>query len=445
MKSRRATRKRTAAQPRPGADPYAQASRWLGYAIGAAILVVILLIFLADYLGLQIVVRGLLITLLLINAFWWLNADRAVCQHWSPPRRRLVRCALAIYTGLVCLPVLNGILSRHVPTMRHMPVTVMMIVQLWHILLVVGLFAWPGWIGGRVLLAAVAKWRGRRRRPTKADLARRAFLQRAFVTAPLIITGASSAVGAFQAGRFQINRHRLSLPDWPHDLRGLTITHLSDFHVGRFFRPRHLEPVILAANGLDSDLMVVTGDIVDLSLDVLGVTIDALCELRSRYGVYLVLGNHDLIDDGPTLIREVRAAGLDLLIDQCRRIEIGSQHVDLLGLDWDRGRYDWHVGKAMEGAAGEIPRVALSHHPHGFDALADAGVVLTLAGHTHGGQIMFTSPERPDPIGIGSLVFRYPRGFYRRGKATLFVNAGVGNWFPLRVNAPAEIVQLQIV
>ena len=91
------------------------------------------------------------------------------------------------------------------------------------------------------------------------------------------------------------------------------------------------------------------------------------------------------------------------------------------------------------------PVIALAHHPHTWDVLARMGVPLTLSGHTHGGQLMLTSPgERPD-IGIGRILFRYTRGFYHNGPSSLFVNSGVGNWFPLRIHAPAEVVQIRLV
>ena len=89
--------------------------------------------------------------------------------------------------------------------------------------------------------------------------------------------------------------------------------------------------------------------------------------------------------------------------------------------------------------------IALAHHPHTWDCLADAVIPLTLSGHTHGGQIMLTPAGDPREIGVGQILFRYNRGFYRRNGTTLFVNSGVGNWFPLRFNAPAEIVQIQLV
>jgi hypothetical protein len=81
----------------------------------------------------------------------------------------------------------------------------------------------------------------------------------------------------------------------------------------------------------------------------------------------------------------------------------------------------------------------MAHHPHAFDAAIEADVPLTLAGHTHGGYCMLDSRH-----GVGPALFRYWSGLYARGGSQLVVSNGVGNWFPIRVNAPAEIVHLTL-
>jgi hypothetical protein len=81
----------------------------------------------------------------------------------------------------------------------------------------------------------------------------------------------------------------------------------------------------------------------------------------------------------------------------------------------------------------------MTHHPHGFDAAVRHGLPLTLAGHTHGGQLMLT-----DHIGAGPLMFRYWSGPYEKGGHHLIVSNGVGNWFPLRTHAPAELIHLTL-
>jgi predicted MPP superfamily phosphohydrolase len=92
-------------------------------------------------------------------------------------------------------------------------------------------------------------------------------------------------------------------------------------------------------------------------------------------------------------------------------------------------------------AVGAFP-ILLAHHPHAFDAAAATGFPLTISGHTHGGQLMLT-----DSVGFGPLLFRYWSGLYRKpehNNAALVVSNGVGNWFPLRTAAPAEIVHLNL-
>ncbi len=93
----------------------------------------------------------------------------------------------------------------------------------------------------------------------------------------------------------------------------------------------------------------------------------------------------------------------------------------------------------------DVFTIALTHHPHAFDPLAAMGVDLTLAGHTHGGQLMLTPPGFPYPIGAGNLLFHYIYGKYRQGRSAMYVTSGAGNWFPLRINAPAEIVQIRLI
>lgn len=79
----------------------------------------------------------------------------------------------------------------------------------------------------------------------------------------------------------------------------------------------------------------------------------------------------------------------------------------------------------------------LAHHPHAWDFAGD--IPLTLSGHTHGGQLMLTGR-----VGGGPLFYRYWSGLYTRPSGALVVSNGVGNWFPVRVQAPAEILHLTL-
>jgi predicted MPP superfamily phosphohydrolase len=134
------------------------------------------------------------------------------------------------------------------------------------------------------------------------------------------------------------------------------------------------------------------------------------------------------------------------LLDQSTIINVRGFPVQLLGLSWTRIHGDGRdaaiavaVKKLLEQReAGAFP-ILMAHHPHAFDAAANAGLPLTLSGHTHGGQLMLN-----EQLGFGPALFRYWSGLYERDQSKLIVSNGVGNWFPLRVNAAAEIVHLTL-
>ena len=144
-----------------------------------------------------------------------------------------------------------------------------------------------------------------------------------------------------------------------------------------------------------------------------------------------------------------RAAGLRLLVDESDMVEVHGHPVQLFGLSWMGGgagdnRHrdqvaDSQVRKLMQVRQPDAFPVLLTHHPHAFDAAVKAGLPLTLAGHTHGGQWMLDSQH-----GVGPVLFRYWSGLYPRGRSQMIVSNGIGNWLPLRINAPAEIVHLTL-
>jgi predicted MPP superfamily phosphohydrolase len=207
-----------------------------------------------------------------------------------------------------------------------------------------------------------------------------------------------------------------------------------------------------ATNALRADLVLLTGDLIDLSLADLPVALDFVRRLDPCHGLVMCEGNHDIIDDATEFERCVKATSIPLLIDESLTLTVRNEPVQFLGLRWGHpampgarraGGSDTAIAAAMtellaQREPGAFP-ILLAHHPHAFDPAAAAGLPLTLSGHTHGGQIMLT-----DHIGFGPLMFRYYSGLYRKADSQLVVSNGVGNWFPLRVHSPAEIVHLTL-
>jgi predicted MPP superfamily phosphohydrolase len=240
-------------------------------------------------------------------------------------------------------------------------------------------------------------------------------------------------------GGFRVRRLGLAIPGLPRGLEGATIAHVSDPHVGKFSRGDALARVADATNALEADLVLFTGDLIDLSLADLDEGIAFVKRLDPRRGLFLCEGNHDLIEDGPEFRRRVLDAGLPLLLDRGQTVLVRDEPVQVLGLSWSREGQGMADGvRALRGRrAPEAFPILLAHHPHAFDYAP--GFPLVLSGHTHGGLLNLT-----DRIGAGPFLYRYWSGAYEKDGRTVVVSNGVGTWFPLRVNAPAEILQLTL-
>ncbi len=242
----------------------------------------------------------------------------------------------------------------------------------------------------------------------------------------------------------------IALPDLPDALDGLRITHLTDLHIGSVVTPDRLAGIVEITNAFEGDMIAVTGDFVDLSLNVLDDVVDAMSQLSAPLGVFFVPGNHDYLDDGPRLIRAFQDAGLRMLMNESEPFELHGCKVVISGIDYPHKKAD--IRPFLRAALKQAPRrdacdlrVLLSHHPSAFDAAAKRRIDLTLAGHTHGGQVVLSNKKgKKGSIGIASLAHRYPRGLFQRGHSYLYVNSGVGTFFPLRVNCPAEVACLTL-
>jgi predicted MPP superfamily phosphohydrolase len=260
---------------------------------------------------------------------------------------------------------------------------------------------------------------------------------------PVLLTGAGVAYSQKQLREFRIRPMDVALPGLPPELDGLRIALVSDLHVGTFTHGQTVKRVVEATSRLDADLVLLPGDLINNALADLSDGLDAVSNMQSRHGSYLCVGNHDLFEDGVEFIRRVKAR-VPLLVNESRIVPIRGQRVQLLGLSWNRDEIliaDSVRQLARQIAPDAFP-ILMAHHPHAFDAAADVGIPLTVSGHTHGGQLMLS-----DSVGFGPLMYRYWSGLYRKpahNGASLIVSNGVGNWFPIRTRAPAEIIELTL-
>ncbi len=263
---------------------------------------------------------------------------------------------------------------------------------------------------------------------------------------PALATGALSVCSIQDMRGYRVRQFSLAIPNLPKRLDGMTIAHVSDTHIGKFLHPDRLPAIADSINRLNADFIAFTGDLIDLALEDLPHGINFLRKLTPRCGLAICEGNHDLMQSRGDFEDLLLSNDLPLIVGNYltlpRASGQGKSHpVQFLGLPWnftDASTSEAvHFLKPLENP--EAFPILLAHHPHAFDAAAAEQFPLTLAGHTHGGQIMLT-----DQFGAGSLRFRYTSGLYRKANSILIVNNGLGNWFPLRVHAPAEIVHLTL-
>jgi hypothetical protein len=281
-------------------------------------------------------------------------------------------------------------------------------------------------------------------------MSRRELLARASAGAVVLTAGSTVALGWRSAGEITLPEVPVRLPRLPRALDGLRIVQLSDLHLGMLADGRFLRDVVQKSNALRPDLVVITGDLVDGGVDVLGPEVEPLTGLRSRWGTLFVTGNHEYYSGADDWVAWLRARGIRVLMNE--RVALGADGLSVEpargpGLDL-AGVTDFRAGHNHDGHAPDLPRalagrdpdrelVLLAHQPRQVDEAAAAGVGLQLSGHTHGGQLW--------PFGgLVGLFQPYIQGLHRHGATTqIYVSRGTGCWGPpMRVGAPAEIASV---
>ncbi len=331
-----------------------------------------------------------------------------------------------------------------------LPVPVMVAVYVWHLLVLPG-FLVAATLGS--LLAAA--WRLARRlasRPAPAaevNLGRRRFLAGAVSVGPAAVVGVTTGLSLNGLSDFRLRTLDVPIPGLPPDLDGLTIAHLADTHLGDFSPSKLYRRMIDATNALRADLIVHTGDVINVDADDIPEAMDGLKRLDAPLGVFACEGNHDLIQSPRKFWTAMRALpNVRFLRNEAATLTARGVRLQFLGARWgthsQSGTDEFAAACAdLEGAVepNAFP-ILLGHHPHLFDHSPWAKLVLS--GHTHGGQVMLTKH-----IGPGPLMYRYWSGIYKRstpsGARTLVVSNGAGNWFPMRTPlSAAEIVKLTL-
>lgn len=277
-----------------------------------------------------------------------------------------------------------------------------------------------------------------------ADHDRRRALSRLVAGAAALVAGTLGLWSLRSAlSRVQVRHLDVTLSRLPASLSGTRLVQLSDVHVGPTIHKGFIQTIVQQCNALLPDLVVITGDLVDGTVDELAEHVAPLAGLRAKYGVYFVTGNHEYYSGAQAWCEELGRLGVRVLRNERVRIGTEQESFDLAGTDDHSakrfgGGHGEDLPKALAGRDPERELVLLAHQPKTILEARDYGVGLQLSGHTHGGQIWpwtyLVRLQQPVVAGLS-----------RFGEAQVYVSSGTGYWGPpMRLGAPAEITQVTL-
>ena len=292
-----------------------------------------------------------------------------------------------------------------------------------------------------------------------ADPSRRHFFKAATAAA-----GAAPFLGAmygFAAERlnYQVRRVEVPLANLPDALDGMKIAQLSDIHLSGYISRNDVRRAVDMANELSADLSVVTGDFITGASDPLADCIEEIRKLAAPLGVYGCNGNHEIYAKAEDAAERLFAqAEMKLLRKENALVTFRGAQLNLIGVDYQRERGPG--GYRIQTLAGveklvrrDMPNILLSHNPNSFNRAAEIGIELSLAGHTHGGQVQVEILDHR--LSPARFITDYIAGLYSRPLGTgenaatkvshLYVNRGLGTvGAPVRLGVPPEITLITL-
>ena len=301
---------------------------------------------------------------------------------------------------------------------------------------------------GLVCTAAIVKglaWFFLNPRQREAIRATQGIRRRQFVAG--LAAAGTAGWGVWEGIRVpRIKRTEIEVEGLPRAFDGFRIVHLSDLHCSAAARREHMKGIVAQANTLNADIVCITGDFVDGSVEARREDLEPLKELKSRLGVFGCAGNHEYYSGYRIWQPVFEELGISMLDNAHHVFVRGEARLVLGGIPDETACSPRYAGdsvtpdvvRTFEGAP-EGCRILMKHRPIHLSEHERHGVRLQLSGHTHGGACR----------GMDLLVAKmgnedHLRGLYREERIALYVNPGTGQWagFPLRLGVPAEVSEL---
>ncbi|HYT20595.1 MAG TPA: metallophosphoesterase [Candidatus Polarisedimenticolia bacterium] len=380
---------------------------------------------------LRIAIGLSLLTLLYLSQRFWYRSLWRITSHWGRTALRVApRLAYIVLLLLVIVTTAQGLVFGRASFTRHSSI-VTVIGGLWFFSALFGYIAVKAVHGlerlWRLLHAATAKKSTRNPLATEsasgaaetiADPGRRYFFRAATAAA-----GAAPFLGAmygFAAERlnYQVRRVEIPIPNLPSALDGMQIVQISDIHLSGYMSTAQVRRAVDMANGLGADLAVVTGDLITGSGDSIADCVEEVRRLYAPLGTWGCNGNHEIYARAEDeAAYRYSQAGMKLLRQENALITFKGARFNLIGVDYQRERM--RNGQRQQTLSNVellvrrgMPNILLSHNPNSFNRAAELGIELSLAGHTHGGQIQVEILDHR--LSPARFITDYIAGLYQR-------------------------------
>jgi len=273
---------------------------------------------------------------------------------------------------------------------------------------------------------------------TTTNKKRRNFFKKGLDITAVLATSSVNAKAIYNAKSIELEKVNINIKNLK---KSYAIVQLSDIHIARLIDQKFMKNVVSKVNLLNPDIVVITGDLVDTKIGYAKKALNELKNLKSKYGTYFIVGNHEYYHGISSIIGYIKTLNIRVLENE--NVYIGKKDkgfflagvYDVMGYRVNNHKPD--IKKALKGTK-QGPTILLAHQPKFIEEVKN--VDLMLSGHTHGGQIM------PFSL-LVKLGQPYIKGLHQHNKQTkIYVNKGTGFWGPpMRLGASSEITYITLL
>ena len=267
----------------------------------------------------------------------------------------------------------------------------------------------------------------------KMDRSKRNFIKKSTDSMLLALSTGYIGAGIYEGSKEPV----INIVDFKHF--DFSIVQISDLHIGGLIDKKFVEISVKKINGLNPDIVFITGDLIDTGIDQIKDAVMELDRIASKHGVYYVLGNHEYFHNPFKIIDFMQKTQIKVLLNE--NITIDALKLNVVGVTdlfgYRLGLLIPDIDKAFKGCNENYQTILLAHQPKFIEQLKNYMPDLILSGHTHGGQIW------PFNYLVG-LQQPYVKGLHRLPKGNhIYINSGIGFWGPpMRLNSQAEITYI---